>query len=125
MRRLEEDYEALPDDLPVKDALARLLATAPVDSLRDGPRALQLAEELYRDETSAFHVETLAMALAEVGRLEEAVQFQEKALIAVTNAGRTELIARFQANLTLYLEGRPCRAPWSADDPILNPPPGR
>jgi len=125
MSRLEESHDALPEYFPVKDALARLLATAPVDSLRDGPRALRLAEELYRDETSAFHVETLAMALAEVGRLEEAVQFQEKALAAVTNAGRTELIGRFQANLALYLEGRSCRAPWPANDPILDPPPGR
>jgi hypothetical protein len=61
------------------------------------------------------------MALAEVGRLDEAVRQQEMALAAVTDAGRTELIDRFQANLELYRREEPCRAPWMAGDPTLNP----
>ena len=51
----------------VTRALARLYAAAPDDRVRDGQRALALAQDLVRRQRSADELETMAMALAEVG----------------------------------------------------------
>jgi hypothetical protein len=62
------------------------------------------------------------MALAAVGRYDEAVQLQRLAIDGVARAGRTDLLRPMQKNLALYEEGRPCRLPWHGDDPIFSPP---
>ena len=109
---LEASHSALPEVRPIANVLARLLAACPVDRLRDGRRALAIAESNYRTETSLSHVETVAMALAELGRYPEAVQYQEAALTAARNAGRKDLEVVLRANLDRYRSGRPCREPW-------------
>ena len=56
-------------------ALARLLAASPDPSLRDGARALELAEQAIAEPTLQ-RAETLAMSYAAAGRFDEAVQVQ-------------------------------------------------
>jgi hypothetical protein len=113
----------MPQEQPLRLALARVLAASPEDGVRDGPRALALAQALYAGFPSLDHAETLAMALAEVGRSAEAADLQARAIDAVTRAGRFELLARLQEDLARYQAGEPSRRPWSAFDPAFAPPP--
>ena len=108
---LETSHATFPEVAPLANLLARLLAACPQDALRDGPRALEIAETLTADIKSLVNVETLAMALAEVGRYPEAVGSQEAALAAARGAKRTDLETRLRANLDRYRAGKPSRKP--------------
>jgi hypothetical protein len=60
-------------------ALARLLAACPDKSVRDGARALPLAQAVWQAQPTAAHARTVALALAELGRCAEAAQWQRTA----------------------------------------------
>jgi tetratricopeptide (TPR) repeat protein len=63
-----------PDHIKSQIRLAWILATSPDDSVRQGPEALALAEQLTKDPASRTpeHLDLLAVCLAEVGRFAEA-----------------------------------------------------
>lgn len=103
--RLEAAHAALPEDRVLTAALARLLAACPDPELRDGPRAVELAQELVASEASLAHVELLATALAGIGRFDLAVREQETALATARKAGRGDLEARLAADLERYRRG--------------------
>ncbi len=88
-------------------------------SVRDGARALRIVRELSRDNRNLELAETLAMALAETGRFEEAVKVQGNALQMARGAGREELQTRLARILQDYQNGRPCRKPWQDNDPLF------
>ena len=119
---LEEGTKRYPDDTMLVFVLARLLATCPDDSVRDGQRAFELAKKLYDGFNSLENAETLAMAYAEVGRFDDAVALQRNAIVATTAAGAFFYLPRLENNLALYQNGRPCRNPWSEGDPVFLPP---
>jgi tetratricopeptide (TPR) repeat protein len=117
--RLENDAAAYPDQPGFAHALARVLAAAPDDRVRDGGRALSLTEQLLRTQPrSPVLLETMAMALAEVGRFADAVRAQSDAMMLTGGGGAR---AHLAANLGLYQRGRPCRTPWADDDPVHHP----
>ena len=60
------------------------------------------------------------MALAELGRFDEAIRWQRQVIESATAAQR---IAPLTANLKLYENHRPCRTPWPDDDPVFHPRP--
>ena len=76
---------------------------------------------LLKAQQSVPMAETMAMALAETGRFEEAVQWQSDAIRAATQGKREDWVRRLNANLRLYESGRPCRTPWTLDDPVHHP----
>ncbi len=78
-RRLEEDLKQMPSSGLLSHALARLLAACPDRSVRDGARALALAQAVWQAQPSATHARTVALALAELGRCEEAAQWRRTA----------------------------------------------
>ena len=125
--RLEESRQALPDDVDITHALARLLAAAPDDRVRNGPLALQLLQRVFQaqKEASFEHVETLAMAFAETGQFQRAVQMQQAMIEDVSRGGRMDLAAMLQENLVRYRRGLACRKPWKDDDPVFSPLPGK
>jgi tetratricopeptide (TPR) repeat protein len=110
-RLLEESHAALPEDREIANELARLLASAPVDGLRDGQRALELAQPLLAADASIFHAETVAMALAELGRFDEAARMEEAVLDAVRREGRADLATGVEADLERYRRREPQRLP--------------
>ena len=86
----------------------------------------RVSSALKRSQPDSQEVtETLAMALAEVGRFDEAVKRQTEAIRDARRAGRADLAARLGANLRLYEARRPCRTPWADDHPVHHPPPSQ
>jgi tetratricopeptide (TPR) repeat protein len=110
--RLIEATAAYPDEPEFAHALARLLAAAPDDRVRDGRRALEIVETLLQGRASTELGETLAMALAELGQFERAVRIQRDVMDANTRAGVPDENQTMAANLKLYETRRPCRTPW-------------
>ena len=108
---LDESSDRFPDNLALQHLLARLLATCPDPALRDGARAVTLAEKLVERELSVDHIETLAMALAEAGRFDDAILWQRRAIERQTATGANTVSSR--TRLALYQAGRPAREPWN------------
>ncbi len=106
---LERGLTALPRAMPLEHALARLLAASADPEVRDGTRALALAEGVMQAAPSADHAETVAMALAELERFEEAARLQEEVISRSGGGGADpaikERLARYQARQKV-------RAPW-------------
>lgn len=112
---LEAGLAAFPGEMSLAHALARLLATCPDGEIRDGERGLELAMEVFRRSPSLDHAETVAMALAELARFEEAVSWQSRVVSEAVAAGREAQAAAARRRLELYRGGRPSRAPWMSD----------
>ena len=104
-------------------ALARLLAAAPDDSVRDGREAAQITDALLRANNSWTLFETRAMAAAELGRFDDAMRWQQEAIGGATSAGQGAAVTEMQEVLVRYKRGLPCRTPWRSTDPIFFPRP--
>jgi Flp pilus assembly protein TadD len=118
-RVLEEAARVHPEQPGFPHALARVLAAAPDADARDGQRALAVMQPLLSGEAPAAVAETMAMVMAELGRFEEAVRWQERALASAASAGQDALAARLQDTLDGYRQRQPCRTPWRDDDPVI------
>lgn len=105
-----------PDQPLFRLALARLLAAAPDDQVRDGRRAMALVDELMKGPQSIELAETAAMGLAETGRYEEAATVQRDVLEAARRGGLEEAVRRVTDNLKRYERGEPCRRPFADDE---------
>ncbi len=97
-------------------ALARLLAAAPDDRVRDGGRAKALVDNLLKTEQSLQLAETTAMMLAELGQYAQAAAVQRDALTAAEKAGADGAVRRLTENLKLYERGEPCRRPFTEEE---------
>lgn len=93
---------------------ARLLATSPDDSIRDGQTAIEEAYQAVRARSAANAIpqsqelDVLAAAYAESGKFAIAVTLQEKAVqSATTESSKSELRSR----LELYKAEKPYRVP--------------
>lgn len=105
LRRLQEALRAVPEEPALMGLLARLLATCPDDNLRDGPRAAQLAEASWRSQSTFEHAETLALALATAGRLDDALRLL-KQLIESAAKNAPESVPRLRQHLATLEDGR-------------------
>jgi tetratricopeptide (TPR) repeat protein len=123
---LEKSHSVLPDNPDITHALARLLATCPNSTIRNGSSALQLIQSMVTPTKNLDldQAETLAMAFAELGQFSRAIELQQRLIAEVKNAHRTDLEHLLTENLERYLRGKPCRIPWRDDDPIFSPVPG-
>ena len=116
LARLEAGVGRHPWEPAFPIALARLLAAAPDDSLRDGARALAVAQALAESLRTTAVAETMAMAHAELGQFTGAVEWQRLAMSVAAEAGQSAAVQRMSANLARYLRGEPCRVPWQDDE---------
>ena len=122
-RWLEDSVRAQPDRPELAHALARVLAAAPEPAARDGNRAAQIVDELFRTSKRIEVGETMAMTLAELGDYDKAAAIQRGVLDAAQRAGLQADVRRMSGNLRLYEQRRPCRTPWPEDHPIHRPGP--
>lgn len=120
---LEDSVAAQPDRPELRHTLARLLVAAPDAGVRNGREGLAMLEELSASFRTAYVGETMAMAMAEVGRFDEAVALQRKLVEAARQTGSEVDVRRTTANLLRYQRDLPCRVPWPDDDPIHRPGP--
>ena len=116
-KALADAMKAYPDRPLFAHGLARLLASAPDGTVRDGAQAIALVQMLLRKEQRTLDLgETLAMALAESGRFEEAASVQRDLLKGATRQSLQPVVERLARNLARYEHREPCRTPWADDE---------
>ena len=77
-------------------------------TLRDGDRALDLALRVFKASPVVSHAETVAQALAQSDRCEDASLWQQRAIegLPETSTARRQ---RMLSDLDRYRRGSPCR----------------
>jgi tetratricopeptide (TPR) repeat protein len=121
---LAEAMRVYPNELAFAHALARVLAAAPDDKVRDGRRAASLMQPLVSRVRAGDILETMGMAQAELGQFTEAATWQKEAIAAAEKIGERGIAQRISDNLRLYESRTPCRTPWRPDEPIEFQPTG-
>jgi tetratricopeptide (TPR) repeat protein len=113
LRDLDQAIRLQPELMEAHNLRARLLATAPVQSIRNGTEAVQAATRACElaGWKSPEYLDTLAAAYAEAGDFREAVKYQEKAL---TDPGMARALGADETKaarerLELYRQNRPFR----------------
>lgn len=108
---LEKGHAQYPRKGRTAVLLAYVLATSPALDLRDGGRALVLAQRVY-EFTGAFqHGALVALALAELGRCSDAAEMQRQVISAASPQSNPDQLAKLRAALKLYEGGPSCRPP--------------
>jgi cytochrome c-type biogenesis protein CcmH/NrfG len=102
-----------PDNGNAMSNLAWVFATSPDQSLRDGPKAVELAEQAVRISGGRIAIlfRTLAAAYAESGRFSEAIQTAQRGIELANGQGNPGLATELQGNVALYQERQPLRDP--------------
>ena len=109
-----------PDFAPACNRLAWILATSPDASVRNGVRAVGLAEGAQRLSGGGHPgvVATLAAAYAEAGRFPEAIETAKSALELAAAQNRTAQADRLRRQITLYQAGLAYRDAGRADNDL-------
>ena len=104
---LELGLSEVPGHPQMTDLLARLLATCPEPSVRDGGRAVELARNNLAAQASFNHSETLALALAAAGEFTAAREHQARLLEQATAQGAPDaILERLRHHLDLYRQNQ-------------------
>ena len=105
----ETALQIAPADPGIQNNLAWLLAACPVASLRDGARAVELAQQanVRTGGDKPIILRTLAAALAETGRFEEAVQTARQASSLALAQSIPDLAKQLQVEMSLYEARKP------------------
>ena len=111
LEQLERANRDFPERTRTEHALALFLAACPDPELRDGARALELELGVFKASQSVSHGTTVALALAELGRCQEAAQWQRRMIEAAEKAQKSNLVKTLKLNLERYEKDRPCRPP--------------
>ena len=107
----EKGLEVKPDQPDVQNNLAWLLATALEATLRNGPKAVALAERANQlnGGSNAPVLHTLAAAYAEMGRFGDARTTARRALDLAVAQKNGDLTAKLPEEIKLYEENKPVR----------------
>lgn len=110
---LKAAIEIDPEFVSALNDLAWLYATSPSARLRDGNRAVVLAERASElsGEAVPTVLDTLAAAYAAAGRFPQAVSTARKAIALADQAADAALGGQIRSRLDLYLAGKPFRQP--------------
>ena len=102
-----------PDNGNAMSNIAWVLATSPDASIRDGAKAVQLAEQAMRISGGRIPMifRTLAAAYAENGRFPEAIQTAQRGIESANSQGNPGLATELQDAIALYQERQPLRDP--------------
>lgn len=100
----------VPRDGQLAHLLARILASAPDEAVRDGALALELSMWVYDVQKKTAVGETVAMAFAEVGEFGRASAIQKEMVKIVEPSGNESLLALMRERLEAYDREQPWRA---------------
>ncbi len=108
----DEALKLRPGWPPAANNLAWILATHPDDTIRDGQRAVELATNVCKlsNHSVPEFLTTLAAALAETGRFDEASEVAQSALSLAQQSKKTQLAAKARAQLQRYRNQQPLRS---------------
>jgi Flp pilus assembly protein TadD len=109
---LEAALATFPGDAELTHSLARLLSACPDAEIRDGERAIELAQRALQSRQSLEYAETLAMALAETGRYSDAAALQRQVVDQRRRNGDPRRLSASERYLSFFEQGRPVRSPW-------------
>jgi cytochrome c-type biogenesis protein CcmH/NrfG len=111
MAQWEQSLKYDGDDGSAQNKLAWVLATAPDPSLRDGDRAVQLAERVLQlsGYKKAVVFQTLAAAYAETGRFSAAIDTAKRGLQLATEQKNFTLVDDLKQNIILFETSVPVR----------------
>jgi tetratricopeptide (TPR) repeat protein len=103
--------EARPDDVTRLNRLGWLLATSKDDTVRNGARATQYAQQAIQltEGRDLQTLNTLAAAFAETGRFPEAVQTMVAAVALAERQGLTNVIPELQRRRAVFESRQPLR----------------
>ena len=106
---LKRALQLEPDKVSALNSLAWLFATAADDSVRDGKRAVQLAERanVLAGNNNPAILHTLAAAYAEAGRFDEAMQTARRAMKLASRTDNNAVYNAIRDELPLYELGLP------------------
>ena len=111
LARLNESYARDPSRTQTAAMLAQQLAASPRFDLRNGARALELAQRIFKETGLAEHGALITIALAELGRCHEAFDWQQKLIVLAEQQQQTEFATKLKAALKLYEGATVCRPP--------------
>jgi Tfp pilus assembly protein PilF len=117
LREGVEEWEKVlaiqPDNGNAMSNLAWVFATSPDDSLRNGVKAVQLAEEALRISGRRIPIifRTLAAAYAESSEFSKAIETAQQGIQLANSQGNAALATELGGNIALYQEQRPLRDP--------------
>jgi tetratricopeptide (TPR) repeat protein len=116
---LERALTLKPDDSGVLNNLAWLLATSPVDEIRNGERAIELAEKACEETEwqEAHIISTLAAGYAETGNFETAREYSQKAV--ETGGEAEEIVEQLEKELESYKAEKPWRERQEMEEAVL------
>jgi tetratricopeptide (TPR) repeat protein len=102
-----------PENGNATSNLAWVFATSPDQPIRNGAKAVQLAEQAVRISGGRIAIlfRTLAAAYAENGRFMDAIQTAQRGVELANSQGNSGLATELQANIALYREQQPLRDP--------------
>ncbi len=115
---LQLGLDEFPDRPLTLEAMAKILATCPDVKFRNGELAVELAQRAHAASNRWEHLETVALALAEAGRCDEAAEVQKKLIAEAERIKNTVIATRLKAGLMRYEKGSPCRPPIAEDTDI-------
>jgi tetratricopeptide (TPR) repeat protein len=109
---LEKALEIDPGHMNAEVNFAWVLATSSDDSLRNGARAVQLAEDVTRraGHPNAIVLRTLAAAYAETGRFNDAIAAAQQAIEVSRATGNDGLIVDLERSIAAYQSNQPVRS---------------
>lgn len=109
----EKAIEARPDFFEALTNLAWIFASSSDANIRNGPKAVELAEKAYRitGDTSPVVLRTLAAAYATNKNFDKALETSRRALQSAQDQRNSELAETIRREMSLYEVGLPYRAP--------------
>jgi tetratricopeptide (TPR) repeat protein len=112
MASYQRAVQLQPHFIPAQIDLAWMLATWPEPAVRNGAKAVALAEEAnqFSQGKDPLILRTLAAAYAEAGRFSEAVATAKQALALAAAQSKTGLMNELQTEIGLYESNSPCRS---------------
>ena len=121
---LEQRVMDHPEQPELKYALVRLCSLSSDMEVRDGVRALTLANQLAPEQPTPPNIAALALAAAADGQFDQAARLQRQVVDMMRWMPEGSALLRQQAALDAYEDGRlPAQPAWPVDDPLLAPPP--
>jgi Flp pilus assembly protein TadD len=111
IQHYQKALELAPSSIPTLTNLAWLLATSPDASLRNGPKAVELAKQADRlvRGTNTLVLRTLAAAFAENGEFADAIRTARSAMQLARMHGEDAVVKDLDQQIALYQLGMPYR----------------